>query len=172
MDSEKAVLLSALGNQRAHVLGALEGLSDAQLRQAVLPTGWSCLGLVQHLTLDVERFWFIDVFAGDGELGRIDQRGDDPALAWKVGEEVAAESVLEGYRRTVERATAVIEGSSLDAAPSSWPEFFGAWRLENLREIVVHVICETAIHAGHVDVVRELLDGTTWLILTEDEASG
>jgi hypothetical protein len=49
-------LLSSLPSQRDHVLGILEGLPEQALRQVVLPSGWTCLGLVQHLALDVEQF--------------------------------------------------------------------------------------------------------------------
>ncbi|QNK83704.1 DUF664 domain-containing protein [Nakamurella sp. PAMC28650] len=58
VNDEKVALLSHLNAQRHHVLGSLDGLSEADLRRPVLPSGWSCLGLVQHLALDVERFWF------------------------------------------------------------------------------------------------------------------
>ena len=52
--------------------------------------------------------------------------------------------------------------------PLWWPEeLFPGFRLHTLREIVLHVITETACHAGHLDAVRELIDGRTWLVLTE-----
>ena len=54
------------------------------------------------------------------------------------------------------------------AAPSRWPEdLFGGWRLHSVREIILHVMTETAGHAGHLDAVRELIDGRQWLVLTE-----
>lgn len=61
---------------------------------------------------------------------------------------------------------AIIAATSMDAAPAWWPEgLFGEWRLETLREIVLHVVTETATHTGHLDAARELIDGRTWLIL-------
>jgi hypothetical protein len=75
--------------------------------------------------------------------------------------------VLEGYRRNSERADAIIADASLDAAPAWWPDFFGSWRLDSVREIVLHVITETAAHSGHVDAARELIDGKPHLVLTE-----
>ena len=62
---ERAFLLSYLTAQRNHVLGILESLPEEDLRRPVLPSGWTCLGLVQHLALDVERFWFRAVIAGE-----------------------------------------------------------------------------------------------------------
>jgi Protein of unknown function (DUF664) len=56
----------------------------------------------------------------------------------------------------------------LDNAPAWWPEdLFGSWRLNDLREILLHVIAETATHAGHLDAARELIDGRQWIVLTE-----
>jgi len=56
----------------------------------------------------------------------------------------------------------------LDTAPAKWPEELRPdWRLEDLREIILHVITETACHAGHLDAVRELIDGRTWMIVND-----
>ena len=158
---EREVLSSYLNGQRDHVLGILDGLSEEDLRRPVLPTGWTCLGLVQHLAVDVERFWFRAVVAGE----RVDlESGTD---AWQVPAHVPAEAVLDGYRREIALANPIIAATALDAAPAWWPEeLFGAWRLHNLRQIIMHVIAETACHAGHLDAVRELIDGRTWMILT------
>src|SRR5256884_7280692 len=82
---ESTTLLSYLSAQRTHVLGILEGLDEDALRRPVLPSGWTCLGLVQHLALDVERFWFRCVIAG--EQTAIDGLADTPD-AWHVGAEV------------------------------------------------------------------------------------
>jgi hypothetical protein len=80
---ESAVLLAALDAQREHVLGILEGLPEEALHRPVLPSGWTCLGLVRHLALDVERFWFRAAFAGEeiesGQAGDPDEASDD---AW------------------------------------------------------------------------------------------
>ena len=65
LSPERAVLLGQLAGVRQHVLTQLDGLSDEQLRQPVLPSGWSCLGLVRHLTLSDERYWFEVVVAGE-----------------------------------------------------------------------------------------------------------
>ena len=162
MSKEATVLVSSLSAQREHVLGILDGLSDDELRRAVLPSGWSCLGLVHHLALDVEQFWFRRVMAG--EWIAPDGTG---ASAWAVSPAVPAEDVLALYLREIELAYTVIAATALDAPPAWWPEgLFGAWRLHDLREAILHVIAETACHAGHLDAVRELIDGRTWLVLT------
>ena len=56
MTKESQALLSSLAAQRNHVLGILEGLSEEDLRRPILPSHWTCAGLVHHLAIDVERF--------------------------------------------------------------------------------------------------------------------
>ena len=158
---EGTALLSSLSKQRAHVLGILEGLPEEALRRPVLPSGWTYLGLVQHLAIDVERFWFRHVVSGEP-----DDSAETLTNAWQVGSEVPVDAVLDGYRREIERANEVIAATPMDAAPAWWPDFFGDFRLEDLEAIMLHVITETACHAGHLDAARELIDGRTWLILT------
>jgi hypothetical protein len=150
-------LLAALSQQREHVLGILDGLAEAALRRPVLPSGWSCLGLVRHLALDVERFWFRGVAVGEPV--------DQPADAWQVPPGEPAAAVLALYRREIALADAVIAVTPLDRPPARWPGQWPDWRLGDLREIILHVITETACHAGHLDAVRELTDGRTWMVL-------
>ena len=86
--------------------------------------------------------------------------------AWHIDAGVAPEAVFGRYNQEIERANQIITATPLDAEPAAWPDFFGEWRLPDLRGVVLHVITETACHAGHLDAARELLDGRTWLILT------
>jgi uncharacterized damage-inducible protein DinB len=158
MDGTATALRSALSDQRAHVLGILDGLSEEALLRPVLPSGWSCLSLVQHLTLDVERFWLREVMAGQEAEGP-EQDG------WVLGSDASAAGVRDRYRREIEAADAVIAAMPLDRPPAAWPDFFGDWRLPDLQSVLLHVITETACHAGHLDAARELVDGRQWLVL-------
>ncbi len=162
METETDLLLSSLNNQRAHVLGILEGLSDDALRRPILPSGWTCLGMVQHLTVADERFWFRGIVAGDPACVNTSQEAD--AAAWGVSPAVSAAAVFDAYRQEIELANAVIATTPLDAAPALWPdEFWPTWKLQDLRAVLLHVITETACHAGHLDAARELVDGRKWL---------
>lgn len=162
MTSEIRALQSSLTNQRNHVLGILEGLSDEALRRPMLPSGWTCLGLVRHLALDVERFWFRAVVAGE----TIDL--ENGAAAWQVPPDTPSEEILALYREEINRADAIIASMPADAAPTWWPEtIFPGLPPQTLRSTVLHVITETACHAGHLDAVRELMDGRTWFVITE-----
>jgi uncharacterized damage-inducible protein DinB len=162
-DPEVAALLSWLNGQRRHVLGILDGLDADALRRPVLPSGWSCLGLVRHLALDVERFWFRAVVAGNADVIR-DQAEDGDA--WQVPADSSAADVLDRYRRESDLADAVITATPAGAALAWWPhDLFGAPHLHSLRDVLLHVITETACHAGHLDAARELIDGHRWLVL-------
>lgn len=160
---ETQTFIAFLDAQREHVLGILEGLSEDELRRPVLASGWTCAGLVNHLALDVERFWFQDIIAGAG-AGQVD---DDSANAWTAPADMTSQEIFARYRDEISRANEIISRTSPDAAPLWWPsERWGSFRLDTVREVVLHVIAETAVHAGHLDAVRELIDGRQWLVLT------
>jgi hypothetical protein len=117
--------------------------------------------LVQHLALDVERFWFRAVAAGE----RVDLKSG--GAAWQVAADVPAEAVFDVYRQEGELADAIIAAGALDTPAAWWPDkIFRGSPARALREIVLHVIAETACHAGHLDAARELIDGKTWLVVT------
>jgi hypothetical protein len=164
---ELETLRDYLDGQREHVLGILDGLSEEQLRRPVLPTGWACLGLVRHLTLDVERFWFPGVFAGEPDAAGHLTAGE--GTHWRVPEGMSAGDVFAEYRAAIKHSNSVLAAAgeracALEQEPAAWPaQIWPDWRLPDLRHILMHAITETACHAGHLDAVRELIDGTTWL---------
>lgn len=158
--TEKDVLLGYLGAQRQHVLSAIDGLSDDQMRSTSLPSRWSVMGLINHLALDDEMFWFQCVVGGDEVVAATLDDG------WQVDEGEAPQQIVEKYQTMIGRSDEVLASVDLDAPPAWWPEFFGSWRLETVREVLMHVVTETCCHAGHLDVVRELADGHQWRVLT------
>lgn len=153
---EREVLLGWLREQRRHVLGVLKGLSEKDLRRSVLPSDWSCLALVRHLAVDVERFWFRAVVAGE-PLSLHDDTG------WKPSPDKPARTVFDLYQREAKAADVILAQIDLDTPPARWPDYFSDFRLDDVREVIMHVITETATHAGHLDAARELLDGRTWM---------
>ena len=160
MNDETAALLAALNAQRDHVLGIIDGLADDDLRRTVLPSGWTCLGMVRHLALDVERVWFRIAVAGEG-AEVVPGNG-----AWQVPPDMPAAAVLDVYRDEIARANEIITATTPDAMPAAWPaELFGDLPARPLRKTILHVITETAAHAGHLDAARELIDNRQWLVL-------
>jgi len=167
-DRSRTLLLGALDAQRRHILDAVEGLTDAQLRAPALPSGWSPIGLVRHLTLGGERYWFHTVMAGEPldywPADRPDIDESRPA-DWRVEPVESTEAVPQQYRDAIARADEVIAGLPLDASPArpepDWPE----GRFADLQAVLLHVILDTATHAGHLDAARELIDGRQHLVL-------
>lgn len=101
--------MSSLNTQRDHVLGILEGLSEEALRRPVLPSGWTCLGLVRHLAIDVERFWFTSIIAGEQvELC-------EGAEAWHIGEDTPPDAVFGLNRQEISRANEIIAATPQQA---------------------------------------------------------
>ncbi|MYR45884.1 DUF664 domain-containing protein [Streptomyces sp. SID5910] len=162
VNAELAALKGALDSQRAHVVGILEGVSEEDLRRPVLPSGWSCLALLRHLTVDVERFWFPGVIAGEPDVAG--QLAAGAEAHWYVPEGMSTREVFADYRAAIARADVVLAAANLDQEPAAWPvDIWPTWRLPDVRRILIHVLTEVACHSGHLDAARELIDGTTWL---------
>jgi uncharacterized damage-inducible protein DinB len=159
--AERDLLLRRLAGQRRHVLDQVADLSDAQLRQPVLPSGWTCLGLLRHLTLSDERYWFGVVMAGQP----LDFWPEGINADWHVDGAEPAASIISAYRAAIERSDAIIADLPLDAPPAQPEQWWAESGLSfpDLRAVLVHVIVETATHAGHLDAVRELIDGKQYL---------
>jgi hypothetical protein len=163
--SDAAMLIDYLGGARRHVLGILEGLDEQDLRRPVLPSGWSCRDLVHHLTYDDERFWLRGVVGGDPEV--VEQVTHHPVEGWRPDPALSAHEVIDLYRAEAARGDAVLAAADLDAPPRWWPDFFPDRWLTSNREVVLHLLIETATHAGHLDAVRELIDGRQWIVIDE-----
>jgi uncharacterized damage-inducible protein DinB len=151
--TEKEILLHSMERHRAAVLWKLQGLDDEQLRRQLVPSGTSLLGLVKHLGA-CEYGWFCETFGVETEPLPFDDEDEDADLRLEPGEKT--EDVLAFYDRACAAANAVIEAMDLDATGTSW-----SGTAVSMRWVLVHMIEETARHAGHVDILRELLDGMT-----------
>ncbi len=160
---EKADLLRYLRSAREAVLWKLEGLSEYDLRRPLTPTGTNLLGLVKHLS-GVEAGYFgltFDRPFPDG-LAWILTDDDDPSVDMWARADEPSQQVIEHYRQMWVAADTTIEELPLDAA-GVVPWWRPVRRDVTLRRIVVHVIAETHRHAGHADIVRELIDGAAGL---------
>ncbi|MFD4899415.1 DinB family protein [Streptomyces sp. NPDC058411] len=153
---EKKTLSTFLAAQRSSVLAIVDGLDTQALTTPILPSGWTPLGLVEHLG-HAERHWFQEVVTGAAEP--LPWPDDHAPLTTPRAPEV----VFAFYDDQCRRSDAVIARTPLSAPPRGrHPEPLGD-ELADLRGIILHVVEETARHAGHLDIVRELLDGRTGL---------
>jgi hypothetical protein len=155
----KLELLGWLDAKRRHVLEQVEAMPAIDRRRSRLPSGWTPLGAVRHLTLDVERVWFRAVMAGeDVEL----PQGYE---GWTTPPDQSDADLLASYVDECRVATAALDGMGLDQRPRWWFPDAGDPPYSSLREVILHVLVETATHAGHLDVCRELSDGGQRLVL-------
>jgi uncharacterized damage-inducible protein DinB len=150
---EKESLRVALDRHRDAVLWKLEGVDDAALRRAMVPSGTNLLGLVKHLAA-VEYGWFCDTFGRPTEPLPFDD--DDPDADLRVRPEETTAEVLAFYARARATADRVIDELELEETGTAW---FGD--PVTLRWVLIHMVEETARHAGHADILRELIDGMT-----------
>jgi uncharacterized damage-inducible protein DinB len=147
-DSELTVALAFLDFARQSVLKKTDGLSEADMRRAVVPTGTSVLRLIRHLT-DGERFWFIVQLRGEGT---------EPNWSEAEYDTRPATTIISEYQLAIAASNRAIREIG-DPAALAARETDG--RRQSLRWTLAHMTSETARHAGHADIARELLDGVT-----------
>lgn len=154
----KSDLHRYLRTAREAMLWKLDGLSSYDARRPLTPTGTNLLGLVKHLAA-MEIGYFADTFGRPfGE--RYEWMGEDAepnADMWATADE-SREDIVGLYRRACEHADATIDALDLDS-PGEVPWWGPQRRVVTLHLILVHMIAETNRHAGHADIVRELVDG-------------
>ncbi len=158
----KSDLHRYLRTAREALLWKLDGLSPYDARRPLTPTGTNLLGLVKHLA-GVEVGYFGDTFGRPfpEPMPWMSEDAEPDADMWATADE-SREDVIALYRRACAHADETIEALDLDAPGTVpwWPEDRGAI---TLHLVLVHVIAETNRHAGHADIVRELVDGTAGL---------
>jgi hypothetical protein len=161
--AEDQALLAFLAAQRDAVLAIVAGLDEEAWHRSAVPSGWTPAGLVEHLG-GAEWHWFQGVVAGrvpEPPPGDEDQPAYDPMAAF-VCDEPAAE-IIGFYRDQCASSDAVLAQTPLSARPRGQHGVSGKDEPPDVRWVVLHMIEETARHAGHLDIARELLDGQTRL---------
>jgi hypothetical protein len=148
---EKESLQASLNRHRDAVVWKLQGLDDTELRRAMLPSGNTLLGLIKHLAT-WEYIWIGRTFGHPTEQLPIDEGDDYADVRIDPGDSTAG--ILAFYSRARAAADQVIGGVDLDEAGIT---MFGD--TVSLRWAVIHILEDTARHAGHIDVMRELVDG-------------
>jgi uncharacterized damage-inducible protein DinB len=145
---EKESLLASLDRHRDVVLWKLEGLDEDQVRRPLTPTGTNLLGLVKHLA-GVEYQWFCQTFGVPTEALET-----GPVKDMTPGADETAADIVAFYQRARAAADEVVARLEIEATGTAW---FG--EEVSLRRVLVGMVEETARHAGHMDIIRELLDG-------------
>lgn len=145
---ERETLVAYLDYLREAIVVKADGLSEADARRALVPSGTSVLGLVKHLTM-VEVSWFQWSFAG------LDVR----VPAGELADDDSVDSLITEYRAATASNNEIVAGErDLSVLCARKPPTTDPM---SLRWVLVHMIEETARHAGHADILREQLDGET-----------
>lgn len=152
-DDAKRLLHESLDRQRNAVVWKVTGVPDDELRQPRTPSGTNLAGLVKHLA-SVEYGWFCDTFGRPADEVPFDPA--DPDADMRAGADETIADLLAYYARARAAADEAIDELDLDAVGTSWHGVPSSphW-------VLVHMIEETARHAGHLDILRELIDGQT-----------
>jgi hypothetical protein len=160
--SAKADLQRYLQQGRDALLWKLDGLSDYDVRRPMTPTGTNLLGVVKHVA-SCEAWYLGDTFGRPfpQQLPWFADDAEPNADMWATADESRAD-VIALYHAAWAHSDATIDTLDLDSPGQVpwWPE---ERRAVTLHRILVHMCVETHRHAGHSDIVRELVDGTTGL---------
>jgi uncharacterized damage-inducible protein DinB len=158
----KADLRHYLQAARDALLWKLDGLSEYDIRRPLTPTGTNLLGLVKHVA-SIEAGYLGDTFGRpfDQPLPWLDDDTEPNADMWATPEESRAQ-IVELYHRVWAHSDATVDSLALDAVGQVpwWPADRST---VSLHRILLHMIAETDRHAGHADIVRELIDGAAGL---------
>ena len=158
----KTVLRRYLDEGRDALLWKLDGLSEYDIRRPMTPTGTNLLGIVKHVASAELDYFSTSFDRPSGEqLPWFDDDAEPNADMWATVDESRAD-IVALYGRAWTHSDATIEALSLDALGhvAWWPP---ERREVTLHRILVHVTAETHRHAGHADIIRELIDGAAGL---------
>lgn len=155
LGGEREQLAGFLDFLRATVVMKATGLTDEQARRSLLPSELTTVaGLVSHLTL-VEQYWFGQVL--DNQPDPWAQRlEEDPDAEFRAALAIPLDQLLADYEAECQRSRDVVAKSDLDVTGTT-----AKGQPVNVRWVLIHMIEETGRHAGHLDLLRELLDGST-----------
>jgi uncharacterized damage-inducible protein DinB len=159
---EKADLLEALGRQRFFLRNTLRGLTDEQARTRSTVSELTLGGLIKHVTL-VESRWANFILEGPDAMPPATT--EETLAAWmaafRMVDSDTVDSLLAAYAAVAERTDDLVR--SLDDLAASQPLPKAPWHEPgsrwSARRVVMHLIAETAQHAGHADIIRESIDG-------------
>jgi hypothetical protein len=153
-ETERAGLIEFLDYQREALIDKVHGLTDEQARMTPTASSLSLLSLIKHSAI-WERRWFQVIVAGrrfPGEWPEV--RSADVDTTFRLIDGDTVESVVADYREQIVASQEILDSFDLDA-PCEWPEMAN----QSLRWVALHLIEETARHAGHADIIRETIDG-------------
>lgn len=157
LSDTRALLLGYLDHNATAILRKLDGLSEQELHQSLVPSGWTPLGMVKHLAC-TERFWIRHLFTGE----RVDFTWPGTAeQEWLVAPDETTGEILAFFQGERENCVRLAAVTPLDTLAARTTRRGGVEEHPTFDWVLFHLAQSFARHAGHMDVGRELLDGVT-----------
>ena len=153
-DSRAEVFLGYLDYFRSVVIVKIQGLSEGELRSSRLPSGWTPLEMLKHLTY-VELRWLVWGFEGEPVA---QPWGDAQGGRWYVSSTETLDGLVAAFNAQAERTRSVVQAHQLTDTGRPGARWEGA-PPPTLERVLFHLLQEDARHVGHLDVVREQVDG-------------
>lgn len=156
---ERADLLQALGTQRHFLRLTVQGLTDEQATRRTTVSELDLAGLIKHVA-SVERSWVDFILDGPATAGDPDDWSEH-AESFRMQPDESLAGLLARYAEVARRTDGLVAGlPDLDASqPLPEAPWFEAGARWSARRVLLHIVAETAQHAGHADIIRESLDG-------------
>lgn len=155
VESRTEVFLGYLDFFRDVLLSKVEDLPESELRHSRLPSGWTPIELVKHLT-HVERRWIVWGFEGRDVA---DPWADQQDGRWYVSADEPLGDVVQALRTQAATTNRVVRAHDLAEVGQPGERWDGA-EPPTLERVLFHLVQEYARHAGHIDIVREIIDGS------------
>jgi uncharacterized damage-inducible protein DinB len=154
--TEREILVAWLDFHRGVVIAKTAQLSPEDAGRRHVPSQTTLAGLLRHLAV-TEREWFQQTVAGAAPVPG--ERPDDPDTSWDVEQDEDLARLVQAYEDECARSRAVVAAHELDDVVVH-PQLGEV----SVRWVLVHMIEETARHAGHADILRELTDGSIGVV--------
>ena len=164
LDGERTDILAGLASARHFLRFTVRDLTDEQARQRTTASELSLGGLVKHVAA-TEQGWAAFVVEGPSALGDVNDMTDADMARWTDGFRLLPDEtlagILAGYDKVAQRTDELVASlPDLDVAhPLPNAPWFPPGETRSARRVFLHIIAETAQHAGHADIIREALDG-------------
>ncbi|GAA3221062.1 DinB family protein [Pseudonocardia petroleophila] len=159
-NTERADILESLATHRGFLLFTVQGLTDEQARQRTTVSELTLGGLIKHVA-HTEKGWTDFIEHGTSAMEATEDSWAAQADSFTLREDETLAGVLAGYAEIAKHTDALVESlPSLDVAhPLPEAPWFPAGATRSARRVFVHIVGETAQHAGHADILREAIDG-------------
>ena len=157
--SERDDLIEALTAHRGFLRHTVQGLTDEQARQRLTVSELTLGGLIKHVAR-IEKGWADFVVDGPQTMAMTEDSYAEHADGFVLREDETLEGVLADYEKIAARTDELVRTCDLDATqPLPEAPWFPPNATRSARRVFVHIVGETAQHAGHADILRETLDG-------------